>query len=67
MNKPAQPADITPWIAPPTAEAAPVPGYDAWLAADIAAGLAEVEAGTITPIADVRKEFGDEQGGMAGV
>jgi hypothetical protein len=60
MNKPAQPADITPWIAPPTAEAAPVPGYDAWLAADIAAGLAEVEAGTATPIADVRKEFGLE-------
>ena len=37
-----------------------MPGYDAWLAADIAAGLAEVEAGQVTPIADVRKEFGLE-------
>jgi hypothetical protein len=60
MNKPAPSADIAPWISPPPANDPPVPGYDAWLAANIAAGLAEVEAGTVTPIADVRKEFGLE-------
>lgn len=60
MNKPAKPDDAPQWIDPPAEGAIPVAGYDAWLAQDIAAGLAEIAAGHVTPLADVRKEFGLE-------
>lgn len=59
MNKPAQ-HDVQEWTDAPTPDAAPVAGYDAWLAQDIAAGLADLDAGKTVPLAQMRKEFGLE-------
>lgn len=56
MNKPA-PATL--WT-PPTEAEPPVPGYDAWLDAELARGLADLDAGKSTPLADLCKEFGHE-------
>ena len=60
MNKPAKTSDIHEWTGAPAADAAPAAGYDAWLQEDIAAGLADVKAGKVTPLATIRKEFGLE-------
>ena len=59
MNKPST-HDLPEWTDAPATGATPVAGYDAWLAQDIAAGLAELDAGAATPLADLRKEFGLE-------
>lgn len=37
--------------------AIPEPGYDKWLAGEIAGGLADIEAGRVTPADKVRSEF----------
>ena len=60
MNKFANPNDVQQWVQPPAGKVSPVAGYDAWLAQDIAAGLAEIDAGATAPLADMRKEFGLE-------
>jgi hypothetical protein len=60
MNKPAKPSDIREWIDPPSGDEPPVPGYDAWLKQDIAAGLADIKAGRVHSLAAIRKEFGLE-------
>jgi hypothetical protein len=60
MNKPTKSSDADLWIAPRAKDVVPVAGYDAWLAQDMAAGLAEIDAGAVTPLAEVRKEFGLE-------
>lgn len=60
MNKQSNPKLAAEWTHTPAADAKPVAGYEAWLAADIAAGLAEIADGKTTPLADVRKEFGLE-------
>lgn len=60
MNKQSNPKLAAEWTDAPAADDEPVVGYEAWLAADVAAGLAEIAEGKITPLADVRKEFGLE-------
>ena len=59
MNRRAQPKDGDRWLKP---EANPEPeaDYDAWLAAEIAAGCAELDAGKSTPLKKVRKDVGLE-------
>ena len=57
MNKPTAPTASTLWTA---ANATPAPDYDAWLAAELAAGIVELDAGKLTSLADIRKEFGLE-------
>ena len=54
MNKPTTPLPSVLWTLP---EVAPAPGYDAWLAAELAFGMADLNAGKIVPLADIRKEF----------
>jgi hypothetical protein len=60
MNARAQPGDRERWVRPPKADDRPEPGYDAWLAAEIEAACAELDAGKATPLEKVRKEFGLE-------
>ena len=60
MNKPAKLTDIREWTDAPAKDAAPAPGYEAWLEQDIAAGLADLKAGKTIPLATIRKEFGLE-------
>ena len=48
------------WHEPPAAADQPVVGYDDWLTADLATGTAEVQAGRVTSLDKVRKEFGVE-------
>ena len=56
MNKPA-PAAL--WTPPATTEPKQ-PGYDAWLDAELAQGLADLDAGRSMTLEDLRKEFGHE-------
>jgi hypothetical protein len=60
MNASHPPKDVKRRYLPQDADAAPVPGYDAWLTGELAAGIADLDAGKTTPLADVRKEFGLE-------
>ena len=60
MNKSATPNDISEWVNAPPSDTSAVPGYDDWLAQDIAAGLADLDAGNATPLADIRKDLGLE-------
>jgi hypothetical protein len=60
MNKPSDTQPAHQWTAALATDVQRVAGYDAWLAKDIAAGVADLDAGKITPLADVRKEFGLE-------
>ena len=52
------PADIDRWLKPDGPEVQPEPGYDEWLAAEIAEGIAELDAGKGIPIAEVWKSLG---------
>ena len=60
MNTQSNPKLAAEWTDAPASNVKPVDGYDAWLAVEIAAGLAEIAEGKTTPLADVRKEFGLE-------
>ena len=60
MSTKSNPELAAEWTDAPASDAKPVAGYEAWLAADLAAGLAEIAEGKTTPLADVRKEFGLE-------
>lgn len=60
MNRPTPPASLPEWTAAPQGDASPAPGYDAWLAQDIATGLADLNAGRFASLTDIRKEFGLE-------
>ena len=60
MNKPSTSNPIPDWTDTPATPATPAPGYDAWLAADIAAGIADLNAGRTTPLALLRKDLGLE-------
>jgi len=51
--------DVDGWISIDPNEQ-PQPGYDEYVRRKIAQGLADVEAGRVTSLADVRKEFGLE-------
>jgi hypothetical protein len=57
MNKPAASLPSPLWTA---ADATPAPGYDAWLAQELAAGTADLDAGKLTALTEIRKEFGLE-------
>ena len=48
------------WHQPPVEADQPVVGYDDWLATELASGLADVQAGRVTSLDKVRKEFGVE-------
>lgn len=60
MNKQANPKQVFEWTEASVSDGQPVAGYDDWLAAEIAACLAEIPEGKTTPLANVRKEFGLE-------
>ncbi|WP_333815747.1 hypothetical protein [Tabrizicola sp.] len=53
-------AEIDRWLKPDGPEVKPEPGYDEWLAAEIAAGLAELDAGKGIPAAEVWRSLGLE-------
>lgn len=48
------------WIKPAAPEEQPEAGYEEWLAADIAAGIAELDAGKFVTLDQVKREFGLE-------
>jgi hypothetical protein len=60
MNKPSRPNPIPAWTEAPAPDTPPEPGYDAWLATEIAAGMDDLKAGRVTALADLRKELGLE-------
>lgn len=60
MNARTAHKDVKLWHQPSGPAATPVEGYDIYLEADLANGLADLDAGRATPIEDVRKEFGLE-------
>jgi len=53
-------ADIERWTRPSHPEDRPELGYDEWLATEIKAGLAELDAGKGVPAAEVWKSLGLE-------
>lgn len=53
-------AEIDRWLKPDGPEVKPDPGYDEWLEADIAAGLAELDAGKVVTLEQLKAEFGLE-------
>jgi hypothetical protein len=55
-----KPSDVDRWIKPARPEDQPEPGYEEWLAAEIEAGLAELDAGKGIPAGDVWKSLGLE-------
>jgi hypothetical protein len=62
MNKPVTKTDRGAWYLPEPGKAVPEAGYDAWLAEDIAAGTAELDAGLGVAAAEVWRELGVEGG-----
>jgi hypothetical protein len=48
------------WHQPPAEADQPVAGYDDWLKVELASGLTDVQAGRVTALDKVRKEFGVE-------
>lgn len=54
MTAPAKPAPPE----PPSDDARPEPGYDAWLAEEIAAGCAELDAGDWITLDELRQSLG---------
>ena len=53
-------ADIDRWTKPDGPEVQPEPGYDEWLEAELAAGIAELEAGKGISAAELWKSLGLE-------
>jgi predicted transcriptional regulator len=45
---------------PPATDGVPEPGYDKWLKGEIAEGLADIEAGRVTPAEAVWNELNIE-------
>jgi hypothetical protein len=60
MSAPLIKTDRTDWHLPQPDKAAPEAGYDAWLAEEIAAGTAELDAGLGIPAAQIWKDLGIE-------
>ncbi|ULB12150.1 hypothetical protein ORIO_20310 (plasmid) [Cereibacter azotoformans] len=52
--------EVDRWLKPGLPEDQPEPGYEEWLAAEIAAGIAELDAGKGIPAEEVWKELGLE-------
>lgn len=55
-----KPADITRWTTPDGPEVQPEPGYDEWLEAEIAEGIAQLDAGKVVTLDQLKAEFGLE-------
>lgn len=53
-------ADIDRWLKPDGPEVQPEPGYAEWLEAEIAAGIAELDAGKFATLEQLKAEFGLE-------
>lgn len=53
-------ANVQRWIKPAAPDERPELGYDEWLAADIAAGIAELDAGKGIPADEVWRSLGLE-------
>lgn len=53
-------ANVQRWIKSPPPDERPEPGYDEWLATDIAAGIAELDAGKGIPANEVWRSLGLE-------
>lgn len=51
-------ADIDRWLKPDGPEVQPEPGYYEWLEAEIAEGIAQLDADKSIPIAEVWKSLG---------
>lgn len=60
MSAHPKPHDPKPWFEPPHASGEVESGYEDWLAAEIEAGCAELDAGKGIPAAEVWKELGLE-------
>ena len=60
MNAPVTKSDRDAWILPEPGTVVPEAGYDAWLADEIAAGTAELDAGLGIPAAKVWQDLGIE-------
>lgn len=60
MNARTARKDAKLWHQPSSPAETPVEGYDVYVEADLAIGIADLDAGRATPIEDVRKEFGLE-------
>ncbi len=60
MNKRAQSKDGERWFKLPSTDTHPEAGYDEWLAAEIEAGCAELDAGQAIPAGQVWKKLGLE-------
>ena len=60
MSKRAQSRDRERRVKPPSTDRHPEAGYDAWLAAEIEAGCAELDAGQAIPAKQVWKKLGLE-------
>lgn len=60
MSAPLTKTDRTDWHLQQPGKAVPEAGYDAWLAEEIAAGTAELDAGLGIPAAQVWKDLGIE-------
>lgn len=52
--------DIDRWINPPSPDDQPEPGYEEWLKAEIAEGIAQLDAGKGIPAEEVWKSLGLE-------
>lgn len=60
MSKRAQSKNRQRWFKPPSTDTRPEAGYDAWLATEIEAGCAELNAGQAIPAQKVWKKLGLE-------
>jgi hypothetical protein len=60
MNARLNKTDRSEWLLPEPGKVVPEADYDAWLAEEIAAGTAELDAGLGIPAAKVWKDLGIE-------
>jgi hypothetical protein len=56
MSKKPNPAPASESTTPPAPQVVPEPGYDKWLEREIAEGLADIEAGRVSPAEEVWSE-----------
>ncbi len=57
MSTKPKPAPASDYSTPPATHGVPEPGYDKWLKGEIAEGLADIEAGRVTPAKEVWSEL----------
>lgn len=60
MSIDTKPRRSDPWVNPPSPAEEPGPEYEAYVREKIARGQADIKAGRVTPIEEVRKELGLE-------